>query len=227
MNMDNDLQAEDFEQLAEQLQVGDTQEGAQALQRIVEKAGSRRDISADVHAVLARDRVREEVQMSMAEFDKAYPDIVKDELLTETAFTAMRQEIVKDLKELGATDEVLAPIRGNTPAMMQTYAQMRIAGKGRSTGEILKAVGTTLNERYGFKPARAGRHEPAEVIRQQREARHYSTDEADIGPSRSAAAAPSEAEQKRADRARAHIDRRIARYEGVRNGTSSQNQDAY
>lgn len=224
MQDDDNFQDDELEEIADQIQVGDRTEGAQALNKLIERAGSRRDIGAEVRRVQRQDTVNAEIQTALKGFADRYPTILQDELLADSGMTVIRREIEKDLKELGADDEALKPIRGSTATMLRAYTEMRMAGRGRAADEIFGVVGEEMRTRYNIRPV-SGRT-PQQVIREARAARGFANDEGHVAPVRSARA-PSDAEQKRQDAARAHMEQRRARYDNVRNGIRSQNPDAY
>lgn len=151
MNRDYESYGDDdaeFEQIAQDIQVGDTTEGAAALKRLVEKSGSRRDIGNEVRGVLARDRVQAEWQKGLERVQKKNPGLAQDELLAEAGMTAVRNEIAKDLKELGVPDEELGKIKGNNQAMVQAHMAVRANGHNvRSADDLFDAAAENLKSR--------------------------------------------------------------------------------
>jgi hypothetical protein len=172
---DAELLAE-FEELADQIQVGDRAEGARALAKAIKLAQDKgligpqgtptqtgeADIERQVSRVLTKERVTTEISSAIADLGKTYPDLVNDELLAESGMTAVRKEIVKDLKELGIEDEALKPIARNSEALLKAYVELRQAGrKVRSPGEIFRSAGEMVAKRFNLQPAEGREDEPA------------------------------------------------------------------
>jgi hypothetical protein len=219
-----DIDDDELEEIADQLQVGDRAEGAQALRRLVERSAGNRDISSEVRGVLQKDKVRHEIATGLDTFSRKYPQIANDPVLADAGFTVIREEIVKDLKGMGVPDDAIEPLRRsrNTEAIVQAYAEVRAKAPNRvrSPTELLDAAGEDLRRRFNIKGVSA--RTPQQVIHEMRADRGFSNDDAHIPAAR---APQSAADEARSNRARSYLDKRVAAYDRVRNGIHD--QDAY
>lgn len=154
--------------IVERIQVGDSDEGTQALQELVEMTSNRgselnpEKIGTIVQQHLTETQTKAEINTALADFVKQYPDLAKDEVLADAGRTVLRQELVKDLKSVGVSDADIDAIKSNPQALASAQRQLRAAGhKVRTYGEILGAVGETMSQKFGIKPASASQEVPA------------------------------------------------------------------
>jgi hypothetical protein len=174
---DEEIDAE-MEELVNDIQVGDKTEGARALKKALARGTG--DTRGAVRAELAALKFEAENNAALQRFADKYPDLVQDEILGDAGQTAVRREIENDLKKIGVTDEVLAPVRGNTQLMVRGYTEARMRGaKVRSPDEIFDATGKVLSERFGLHP-KSRRVSPGERIAEMRAERGFA-EEADGG----------------------------------------------
>src|SRR5262245_36866246 len=110
---------------AERIQVGDLEEGVDALEEVVELARGSGDTRQAVRSELATMKFEYENSAALKRFSEKYPDVAKDDLLAEAGVTALRREIEQDLKQIGVKDEDLAPVRSNTQAMVRAHTEAR------------------------------------------------------------------------------------------------------
>jgi hypothetical protein len=162
--------------LTEKIQVGDAEEGAQALEELIEHAWERG--SANVRQEVERERIerqmREEGLAALDNFGKKWPAIKDNKLMSEAAVHALRDEYVKDLKTAGLSDADLAPIANDAGRLATAHSIARSRGvKLRSPGELLDKTGETLGESFNIKPARRS---PEEYVRDMRDARGFKRD---------------------------------------------------
>jgi hypothetical protein len=167
------LDLDELASVVDQIQVGDKETGAKALQGILEKIASAAqsqavpDVDAVVDRRLASQRRTIEVTEALTAFKDVYPDVANDAVLGTTAQMLVQRELVKDLTDAGFSEADLKPIlsKPTDVAVRELSArqfQLRESGvKMRSYKEIMSSVGSTLTEKYGFKP------KPAAGVRQQ------------------------------------------------------------
>ncbi len=148
-------------QITERIQVGDADEGANAMAELVQeivttvvpKSGPA-DTDKQVKRVLAQQRHAEEFDAALEKFSKEYPDVVKDELLADAGKTVLRREIIKDLKALGIPDEDINSISGDDRLLTQAHRDLKVAGHAvRSYDALFDTAGKTLSERFNIKRA--------------------------------------------------------------------------
>lgn len=146
--------------IVERIQVGDADEGMQALQELVEMTSARGDelnpekIGTIVQQHLTETQTKAEISTALANFVKEYPDLAKDEVLADAGRTVLRQELIKDLTSVGADAADIEKIKHDPQALAAAQRQLRASGhKVRSYSEILGAVGKTMTEKFGIKPA--------------------------------------------------------------------------
>jgi hypothetical protein len=153
--------------IVERIQVGDSDEGMQALQELVDMTRGGADLSPEKIGTMVKHHLQEtqatdEINSALASFVKEFPDLAKDELLADAGRTALRQELIKDLKSIGADEADIDKIKHDPRALATAQRQLRAAGhKVRSYGEILGAVGKTMTDKFGLKPASVQQEVPS------------------------------------------------------------------
>lgn len=155
-----DLNPEKLKGIVERIQVGDTDEGTQALQELIEvvrdsgESFNPAKVGELVQQHLIRTQTQEEINTALAGFVKDYPDLAKDEVLADAGRTVLRQELIKDLKSVGASDAEIDKIKHDPRALAAAQRELRVAGHSvRSYADILGAVGKTMVDRFNIKPA--------------------------------------------------------------------------
>ncbi len=152
---------ENLRVLVEKLQVGDVEEGVEAvaelfshLQNTSAPSVSEEQVSALVEQRLTQTKNQTEIHGAIGRFEEKYPEIVREPMLAEAGMTALRFELIKDLKSVGVTDEDISSISRNTEALVQ--AQKRVSQGGhklRSYDELLDSVGSTMTEKFNLRPS--------------------------------------------------------------------------
>jgi hypothetical protein len=211
--------------IVERIQVGDTDEGMEAVSELLERASAKRgNLEAELDAVVSRRRLRGEIDSALKNFAERNPQITNDPYLADAGMHAVRDQIERDLRGIGVTDEILAPLRGNTDALVQAYgaARMKAPDRVRAPEQLLDAAGQELKSRFGVKSL--SKRTPQNVIREMREARGFSNSDEHIPAERGPQTAADEA---RNNRAREIMEKRRAQYDNIRNGIRSDNADAY
>jgi hypothetical protein len=196
-----DLSAADLRGLVERIQVGDSDEGAEALGEIMSRAKASATVDRDtVRAMMleeaAQMKLRAENAEALDKFASKYPALREDNLLTDAAARVLRNQIVDDLKGAGASDEDLAPVRDDTQRLVAAHGAARMRGiKLKSSQELLDSTGAVLTEKFNIRPAR---REPREYVRDMRRDRGFD------GSGQAGTKAPASSDN---DRTRAHIQR--------------------
>lgn len=169
------LDPERLRQIAERIQVGDAEEGAQALVDLVEQVTTRvsprvdpSEIERVVQRTNSQARTQAEIDAALGRFATKYPEIVSDELLADAGKTVLRAEMIKDLKSIGIADEDIAPIRNDERALAQIHRDLRSRNHPvRSYDDLLETAGQTLTTRFNLKsastpqPAKTAQQRPA------------------------------------------------------------------
>jgi hypothetical protein len=183
-NTTQDDPKERLRSLAERIQVGDTDEGAEAIQEMIgmvrDQGVARENVRAALREELNDARLNAENRKALATFERKYPNVAKDGVLAEAAAHVIRDEIVEDLRAGGATDEDIARIQGDTGRLVAVHGQARLAGATLRTPEqILDAAGRTLQKKFSIRPAQRS---PQEYVRSLREDRGLAVREAHEQP---------------------------------------------
>jgi hypothetical protein len=172
-----DADQDDLRSLTEKIQVGDTEEGAQALGEIINRARAsvdRNSIRQMMQEEAAEMKLRAENTKALEKFAAKYPTLKDDHLLVDAAQRVLRDRIVDDLKGAGATDDDLAPLRDDTGRLVAAHSQARLRGvKLQSPDELLNATGAVLTERFNIRPARRS---GTEYVREMRRDRGFAAD---------------------------------------------------
>lgn len=154
-----ELDPEKLKGIVERIQVGDTDEGTQALQDLIEVVRGSGELNPEkigemVQQHIVRTQTQAEIDSALASFVKDFPDLAKDEVLADAGRTVLRQELIKDLKAVGASDAEIDKIKHDPRALAAAQRELRVAGHGvRSYADILGAVGKTMTDRFNIKPA--------------------------------------------------------------------------
>lgn len=151
------LSPEKLKGIIERIQVGDSDEGVQALQELVEAVAPRDDaetVGRVVEQRLTNMKTEEEIQSALTAFATNYPEIAKDEILADAGRTILRNELIKDLKSVGADEAEIDKIKHDARALAAAQRQLRSNGhKVRSYHELLDEVGKTMATKFGVKRA--------------------------------------------------------------------------
>jgi hypothetical protein len=182
-------------ELTERIQVGDTDEGADALQEIVEmvRTEERADAQMAVRREMASMALRSENDAALGKFAKRYPKLTEDPVLVEAATHVLRDEIASDLKRAGVTDDELEPIRQDVGQLAGLHGKARLMRREgvRSADKLLDDVGSVLGEKFNIRPAGRDldeqRQERAHAMRRER---GFATSDADLAGRRDGSRAP-------------------------------------
>ena len=163
---------EKLRSLAERIQVGDTDEGAEAIQEMIgmvrDQGVARENVRAALREELNDARLKSENQKALTSFERKYPSL-QDPVLADAAKRVIQDEIIADLKAGGASDDDIAPIREDVGKLVQVHGQARLSGANLRTPEqILDASGDTLQKKFNIKPAQRSPQEYVRDLRIQR-----------------------------------------------------------
>jgi hypothetical protein len=164
---------EKLRELTEKIQIGDSDEGAEALQEIIgmvrDPGTTREDVRAALREEYAESRLKRENSEALTHFAQRFPQLNEKPLLADAAKRAIQEELITDLKGAGASDEQLAPVREDIGRLVQVHGQARLGGaKLRSPKEIVDASGNLLIGEFGLKPARRSGTEYLRDLRTER-----------------------------------------------------------
>lgn len=164
------LDPEKLAQIAERIQVGDAAEGAEALQELITEIAGKaskpsvtpEEIDQRVETRLRHQRTQEELDSAYKTFESEFPDVIARPLLRDAGLTALRSEMVKDLRAAGLTDEQIEHAAQDNNRLVSVHRDLRSRNKDgvRSYSEVFKATGKLLYDEFGFKPKSAERSSP-------------------------------------------------------------------
>lgn len=143
--------------IAERIQLGDTEDGVAALQEVIELSireatmarGGTPDVSRAVQETLQEERFKAEFNNGVQRFAEKYPTVAQDPDLGLAAQSAFRNEVIADLRACGIDDDDIAMFKGDIPSLMKAQRQLRLNGhKARSIDQLLDQVGTRLASKF-------------------------------------------------------------------------------
>lgn len=154
------IDREKLKGIVERIQVGDTDEGIDATEELVALLShGQPEIDSNLVNEIVQEQLfqrqnQEDIDGALRSFSEKYPEIVKNDVLSEAGMTVFKREIVRDLRDLGVSEEDIAPIRSNAKALSKAHQTLRRAGhKVRSYGEIFDGVGQYMTEAFGMAPS--------------------------------------------------------------------------
>lgn len=148
--------------IAERLQVGDTDEGTQALAdymtEVVAAAQARQpnvdpaQVTSWVQDAVVQMQSRAEADAALARFADRYKPLVENEDLALTSMTVLTRELMKDLKAAGFRDEDLAANRHDTRTLAHWHRAARQTNRDlRDYDRLLGDVGDYMVRTYNLK----------------------------------------------------------------------------
>jgi len=162
--------------LVERIQIGDKEEGAQALAEFAELVNAGRSqaqqlspeqIGAIVEQQIFQRQTTHEITEAVEEFGRKYPEITTDQDFTRVAYDRVAQELRADLKAIGMNDQDLAPFGSDPWALATIHRQARAGGLAvRSYGAILDAVGDSIVTKFNLRSGvrRSATHQPQRTV---------------------------------------------------------------
>jgi hypothetical protein len=119
-------------ELTEKIQVGDTEEGADAVAEIfdlVRDQGANRESVRDaMHAEFRNMKFKAENDAALDRFTKKYPSIASDSVLADAASGVIKRHIVEDLRKAGVEEQELASVRDDVHRLADLHGKARIMG---------------------------------------------------------------------------------------------------
>jgi len=161
------LDPEKLRSIAERIQIGDTDEAAEATQELAQEIASNlvatrsegldpEKVTEIVQQHIVKSQTQNELKGAVDAFEEAYPEIAKDTILKDAGETVLRNQIVEDMKSIGLDEDTINPIRANTPALLMAQAELRRKGHNvRTYTKLLTDVGDFMTERFNLKPKEA------------------------------------------------------------------------
>jgi len=171
-----DVDREKLRQIAERLQVGDTDEGAQALAEytaeLLARAQQRQpaiqpeQVAQWVSDAVFQIQTKAEADAALQRFAQKYEPLVKNDVLAVTTLTVLTRELMNDLRQAGYRDEDLQAIRHDRMMLANLHRQARQTnGNLRSYDKLLTDVGEymvkTFNLNIGQQQNSHGTQSPA------------------------------------------------------------------
>lgn len=158
---DDEVDPEKLASIVERIQVGDKEEGQQALAELVKMVGTKprfdqTDISRAVQQQLSERETASEIDRAVQGFAKDFPNLVSDDDLTNVTMTVITKELLRDLRSAGLSDSDLAAASKDTKRLAFMHRQARASGaKLRTYDGLLRDVGTHVSEKFGIRPGSA------------------------------------------------------------------------
>lgn len=153
---DVDLKDEDLDSIVERIQVGDKDEGRQAiadLAKLIVRSNTSsvnpRKVEDIVRSTIVATDTKKEIDGAIERFNQQFPAIVKDEELVDVALRRVSKELREDLKAHGVSDDDLSKI-AHPGDLARLHGEIRRKGANMRTYDaVLTAVGTHLQTKFG------------------------------------------------------------------------------
>lgn len=148
------IDRDELKSIVERIQVGDVEEGAQALLDFVAKMPANKPVSQDemvgvIRQFWADQELRREADTAIQKFAKDFEDVVADNKYQPVIEAGIADEMRRDLQKLGVTDDVLRPLGNDVKMLKRAHDHARLNGAAvRSYGEILTSVGDYVQKNF-------------------------------------------------------------------------------
>ena len=128
----------DFAAISEKIQLGETEEGANALKDLVVQVMSRTAPSQDAAQVNPADQIehvvtavqdRQQSDAARREFEENFADIVSDPHLNRMSQAHAHEAIIEDFAANGADENMIAMARANPAQAFNAHRAMRLSGQ--------------------------------------------------------------------------------------------------
>jgi len=169
-------------QVAERIQVGETEEAVQALAEFatavrsgqtqqaptIDAAQVGRMVSEQLPIVHAQT----EMTSALDRFQVKYPEVTTDKYLAQTGLDILAESLVEDLVKAGVPEQVVQPYRKDVVQLAHGLAALKRAGRSVPTfDDVLDRTGKFMEEKYNVRRAEpntngTGRGQPAREQRQ-------------------------------------------------------------
>lgn len=164
------LDPDKLREIAERIQVGDAAEGAEALKELLSEMATKAskpaitpdEIDQRVESRIRHQRTQEELDKALQDFGKEFPDVMGKRLLADAGRTALRDELVKDLRSAGLPDEQIEAASRDDNALVAIHRDLRSRKNPsvRAYSDLFKATGKALSDEFGLKPKSAQKSTP-------------------------------------------------------------------
>ena len=198
---DQALDAEKLAELATRIQVGDADEGTQALiefaqmVRASNPGATPEQVSGMVERTLAQREQQTEIYTALKKFGDDNPDLLAESDLFDVALNVAAREMLDDMKKLGLSDAELKPLGNDRRAIAQAHRSLKAQGhQVRSLDQVLADSATALRSKFNMaKPGQGQRSQQrpaapqADQIRQRVERKESAQPQPRHGGARAAA----------------------------------------
>lgn len=148
------LDREKLRAIAQRIQVGDDDEGADAFEEFAAEIAARQtaahspdDIVALVNEKMSRQQITREITTAAETFKTTYPGIIQDQDMLEASFSRLRGKVREDLVRSGIDATQLEGLQQEQ--LFQLHQQQRVKGaKVRDYDTIFKEVGTEMSAKF-------------------------------------------------------------------------------
>lgn len=144
-----------LEEVVERIQVGDKEDGVQAVMELVKLIGdSKPALDEQTVFQLARQAVVQsqtdtEIKAAVDGFGQRYQPLVSDPYLKMATITRLTDEMAHDLRQAGIRDEDIAQVRGDLRTMGHWINTLRAQGRQvRTYDKILNDVGEFVVQKF-------------------------------------------------------------------------------
>jgi hypothetical protein len=149
---------EKLRSLAERIQVGDTDEGADAIGEMIgmvrDQGANRENVRAALREEFNSARIQRENQEAVDHLEKRFPQLKDKRYLSLAAGDVIKEEIIEDFRSMGVSDEELAKMKGcDVGQLAAAHGHARLnGGNVRKPIDIADKVGTVLTREFDLKP---------------------------------------------------------------------------
>lgn len=156
-----EIDQETMRRIVDRIQIGDADEGAQALAELVQLVNQAQPAASQVSAEqvgqlvrqqLVQQETQKDIDAALKDFGSKYADIAQDSEYSVLALDLVAREMRKDLKTVGLSDEDLAPIGNDARQLAFLHRQAKANGhQVRSYGEVLNSIGDHMTTKFNLK----------------------------------------------------------------------------
>lgn len=172
-NQPSKLDREKLRGIVQRLQIGDEDEGVDALSEVVSllAADSRPGVTReDIEREIAQSRLKSEMTAAGEAFQEKHAAIMGDQELREIAYGRIRGEVRADLASLGIDAQQLAGLNGEQLFTLHMNARAQGA-KVRSYDKLFEKAGADVSTRYGALIQPAADPQPTQQTQQPTQSR--------------------------------------------------------
>jgi hypothetical protein len=162
---DQAMDQEQLADLAQRIQVGDAEEGRQALNEFAKAVlksvpqATPEQIAGMVQHTLAQNHQQAEIYNSLKKFGDDNPDLLGENDLFDVTLNLAAKEMLADMKEAGFTEAQLAVIGGDRRRIAAEHRNLQMKGLNvRSLDQVLADSATKLRQKFNLtKPSQGAR----------------------------------------------------------------------